>query len=199
MEHWLHTNAPYSPETMSIIQRSWRTIGEMASVMLIHSGLAEPFWEEATLYSVDIYNRVLPAKANRAGIRMSPYEKLHGLKPMLNDLRPFGCRGFALIPVQGKSHKSRSQQVMWMRKEFKTIGGARFYHPPTKSYGTSGHVKWYPGLWYDPKLTKFDISAQLMGEGTVEDYQYPVGTTHFDDEDGLLYVTQKVYEGSSML
>ena len=87
---------------------------------------------------------------------------------------------------------------MWMRKEFKKIEGAR-YHPPTKSYGTSGHVKWYPGLWYDPKLTKFDISAQLMGEGTVEDYQCPVGTTHFDDEDGLLYVTQKAYKGSSTL
>ena len=36
-----------------------------------------------------------------------------------------------------------------------------------------------------------------MGEGCFEDYQYLMGTTHFNDEDGLLYVTQKVYVGSS--
>ena len=124
-------------------------------------------------------------------------EEVHGVKPVLNELCPFACRGFALTPVQGKSHKSRSQQVMWIRKDFKTIGGARFYHPSTISFGTSGHVKWYPGMWYDSKFPKYDISAQLMGEGCVEDYQYLVGTTHFDEEDGLLYVTQTVYEGRS--
>ena len=123
---------------------------------------------------------------------MSPYEKLHGVKPILNDLRPFACRRFSLIPVQGKSHKSRSQQVMWMIKDFKTIGGVRFSHPPTYSYETSIHVKWYPGMQYDSKLTKYDISVQLMGEGCFEDYRYLVGTTHFDDEDGLLYITQLV-------
>ena len=121
------------------------------------------------MYSVDIYNRVPPAKANRAGIRISPYKKLHGAKPILNELRPFACGGFALIPDQGKSHKSRSQQVMWMRTDFKTIGGARFYCPPTNSYGTSGHFKWYPIIWYDSKVIKYDISAQLMGEGCAED------------------------------
>ena len=126
----LVANAPYSPETMSIVKRSRRTIGEMTSVMLIHSGLAESFWEVATMYSVDIYNRVPPAKANMAGMQMSPYENLHGEKPILNDLHPFGCRGFALIPVQGKSPKFRSQKVMWMRKEFKTIGGRAILSSP---------------------------------------------------------------------
>ena len=148
----LLTCAPYSPETMPIIELSCRAIGDMTSKMLIHSGVAESFWEEATMYSVDIFNRIPPPRANRAGIRMSLYEKLHGVKPVMNELRPFGCRGSALIPVQGKSRKSRSQQVMRMRKDFKTIGGARFYHPPTNSYGTNGHVKWYPGMWYDKHL-----------------------------------------------
>ena len=82
-------------------------------------------------------------------------------------------------------------------KGFLDYRGARLYHPPTNSCGTSGHVKWYPGMWYDPKLTKYDISAQLMGKGCIEDFQYLMGTTHFDDEDGLLYVTQKVYERRS--
>ena len=46
-------NAPYLPETMTTIEWCWRTIGEIASVMLSHSGVTESFWEEATLYFVD--------------------------------------------------------------------------------------------------------------------------------------------------
>ena len=33
--------------------------------------------------------------------------------------------------------------------------------------------------------------------GRLEDYQLLVGTNHFDDEDGLLYVTKEVYVGKS--
>ena len=32
----LITNCLYSPETISIIERSYRTMGEMATVMLLH-------------------------------------------------------------------------------------------------------------------------------------------------------------------
>ena len=39
----LITNAPYSPETMAIIERSWRTIGEMASFMLLNADLGKVF------------------------------------------------------------------------------------------------------------------------------------------------------------
>ena len=33
--------------------------------MLFHCLLAENFWEEATLYAADIYNRIPPAKETR--------------------------------------------------------------------------------------------------------------------------------------
>ena len=42
-------------------------------------------------------------------------------------------------------------------------------------------------MWYDSKLTKYDISALPLGEGSVEDYQYLVGSTHFDYEDASFY------------
>ena len=54
---------------MSINEQSWRTTGDMAAVILLHCGLAENFWEEMTLFAVDIYNFVLSAKANEAGLR----------------------------------------------------------------------------------------------------------------------------------
>ena len=41
-------NCPYSPETMSIIERYRRTIGQMAPVMLLHCGMAEHFRKVAT-------------------------------------------------------------------------------------------------------------------------------------------------------
>ena len=65
--------------------------------MLIHSGVAESFWEEATLYTVNIYNRVPSSRANRAGIRTSPYEKLHGAKPIM-----IALHGICTYPSPGK-------------------------------------------------------------------------------------------------
>ena len=84
-----------------------------------------------------------------------------------------------------------------MRKEFGKIGGARFYHPPANTFDTSGHVKWHPESLYDPNLTKYDVMAGLQGIGRLEDYQFLVGTTHFDDGNNLLYVTKEVYVGKS--
>ena len=89
----LITNCPYSSETVSIIERSWRTIGEKTTVTLLHCGLAENFWEEATLYAVNVYNRFHSTKPNKTGLRQPPFEKLHGEIPSLDELRPFDCRG----------------------------------------------------------------------------------------------------------
>ena len=86
---------------------------------------------------------------------------------------------------------------MYARKEFGKIGGAWFYHPPTNTFGTSGHVKWHSESLYDPNLSKYDVTARIQRKGCLEDYQFLVGTKHFDDEDGLLYVTKKVYVGKS--
>ena len=109
---------------------------------------------------------------------------MHGEVPSLNDFRAFSCRGYVLILVHGKAHKSR-------------LGGARFYHPPTNNFGTSGHVDWHPESLYYPNLTKYDVAAKIQGVGQVEDYQFLVGTTHFDDDYNLLYVTKEVYLGKS--
>ena len=84
-----------------------------------------------------------------------------------------------------------------MRKEFGKIGGARYYHPPTNTFGTSEHVKWHPESLCDPNLPDNNITARIQGGGRLECYQFLVGTKHFNDEDGLLHVTKKVYVGKS--
>ena len=68
----LNTNCPESPDTMSIMEWFWRTIGEMATVIQLYCGLTEKFWEEATLNAFDIYSHVPSAKANRLSMRQSP-------------------------------------------------------------------------------------------------------------------------------
>ena len=39
--------------------------------------------------------------------------------------------------------------------------------------------------------------ARIQGVGPLEDYQFLEGTTHFDDEENLIYVTKEVYMGKS--
>ena len=50
---------------------------------------------------------------------------------------------------------------------------------------------------YDPYLSKYDVTARIHWAGRVKDYQFLVGTTHFDDKDGLFYVTKTIYVGKS--
>ena len=107
----LVTNCPYSPKTMSIIERSWRTIGEMATVMLLHCGLAENYWEEATLYAVDIYDRVPQAKSNKTGLRKSPYDKsMERYHSWMNFVRSVAgtLRSFRSTGKHTRSARSRS-------------------------------------------------------------------------------------------
>ena len=71
---------------MSIIERSWRTIEELAFIMSLHAGLGEDFWEEATMYAVNILNCITLPKPDTKGKRVPPYEKLYHKRPILNDL-----------------------------------------------------------------------------------------------------------------
>ena len=50
---------------------------------------------------------------------------------------------------------------------------------------------------FDPNPTECDVTARPQGVGWLEDCQFLVVTTHFDDEDGLLYVTKEAYIGQS--
>ena len=40
--------------------------------------------------------------------------------------------------------------------------GARFYHPHTNTFGTSGHVKYHPESLYDLNLSKYDATARTQ-------------------------------------
>ena len=81
--------------------------------MLLNADLGEECLEEATNYTVNVYNRIPPSKPDSKGLRVSPYEKVYRERSILTNLMPFGCRGYALLNVRDKNHRGgRSQQVI---------------------------------------------------------------------------------------
>ena len=162
-------------------------------MMLLHCGLTENFREMAALYAVDINKRVLTAKAHWAGLRQSPFEKCMKRSNHLVISVSSAAGAMQTFRSVGELTRSNSEQAMFMQKEFDKVGRAWFYHRLISTYGTSGHCKWHPESLYDPNLSNYDVTARIQGAGCVKDYQFLVGATHSDNQDGLLYVTGKVY------
>ena len=92
---------PYTPQFQGKVERMNRTVGEKAHAMRVGAGLSETYWELAWGCAVFLRNRS-PTSANPA--KMTPYECMFGRKPVLDNLRVFGCRAEAFVPdaVRGK-------------------------------------------------------------------------------------------------
>ena len=80
-------------------------------------------WRDGYRDAIIISNGIPPAKADRAGLWQSPYEKLQREIP---SLAAGALRSFRYA---GNSHNRGSEPVMYLRKEFDKIVGAMHYHP----------------------------------------------------------------------
>ena len=54
-----------------------------------------------------------------------------------------------------------------------------------------------PGVSLRSQSTEVRCHGEDQGGGTLEGLSVPGGTTHFEDEDGLLYVTMQAYVSKS--
>ena len=72
----------------SIAERPHRTLGNMVRAGLENAGLHPRFWSDALLHAVHVKNRLPHAAFEH---KITPYEKLTGMKPDLSNLRIFGC------------------------------------------------------------------------------------------------------------
>ena len=79
-------------------ERAQQTLMASVRVYLRQAGLAARYWPEALLYATYVNNR-LPSR--RLG-EISPYEALHGVKPDLAKLVPWGISCYAYIPVPSR-------------------------------------------------------------------------------------------------
>nr|GEV75916.1 ribonuclease H-like domain-containing protein [Tanacetum cinerariifolium] len=80
-------SVPRTPQQNGIAERKNKTLIEAARTMLTDSLLPIPFWAEAVNTACYVQNRVLVTKPHNK----TPYEFLHGRKPSIGFMRPFGC------------------------------------------------------------------------------------------------------------
>ena len=91
-----------TPEQNAVIERVWRTLGEMATCMLLDADLPETYWEEARRYSVFIYNRLPPSRKPKVGPWEAPMERLYksSATPIYKHFHPFGTPCVVHIPSE---------------------------------------------------------------------------------------------------
>jgi hypothetical protein len=79
-------------------ERAQQTLMASVRAYLLQAGFPARYWPEALLYATHVHNR-LPSR--RLG-ELSPYEALHGTKPNLAELVPWGITCYAHVPVPSR-------------------------------------------------------------------------------------------------
>lgn len=95
------------------MERKNRILVEIKRTMLIESGLAKNFWDEAVNISCYMTNGCL----TRSLINKTPYEFLFGRKSRISHVRAIGCKCFVLINSKEDVGKfdSKSDEVFLVR------------------------------------------------------------------------------------
>ena len=91
---------PYTPELNGVAERMNRTLVECARCMLEHAGMPKQYWGEAVMTAAFLRNR-LPTRAQ--DLHKSPYEEWTKKKPLLANVKVFGCHAYVHIPKEKRS------------------------------------------------------------------------------------------------
>jgi hypothetical protein len=92
-------STPHSHVHPGQAERIHQTIMTRARAMLIASQLPAKFYAEAQLTAAYLHNRLLHNS------HQTPYEQIYRRKPDIGHLRPFGCVGFAHVPLESRKSK----------------------------------------------------------------------------------------------
>ena len=184
---------PYHPESNGMSERAFRTIYELATSMLVHAGLPEPYWQWATSYAcmvIDITpNQTLDGMAREA------YFKWLGQVFDYSKLRTFGSRSYVHSQrVSDMLNKSEKGIFVGFESNERPKYTYRIFLTHKNSVVYSGDVTFYVGRAEPEKLLPPII--ELQQKGTVLDidkYQNLVDTIHFDNKEGVSYLVKKVY------
>ena len=94
---------PSTPQQNGVAERKNRTLVECARSMMKGKSLSNTFWGEAINTAVYLKNR----SPTRSLDNITPFEALYGFKPVVQNLKVFGCTAFAHIPSTHKVFASR--------------------------------------------------------------------------------------------
>ena len=101
-------SSPESPHQNGTVERHWRSLFDMARCMLLESELPKCLWTYAVLNASYVRNRCFNPR-----IRMTPYEAVTGLKPILSGMHKFGNQCFAYVTRHGKLD-ARAEQCIFI-------------------------------------------------------------------------------------
>ncbi|TYZ67568.1 hypothetical protein PybrP1_000198, partial [[Pythium] brassicae (nom. inval.)] len=91
---------PYTPQLNGVAERMNRTLVESARCMIEHAGLSKRYWGEAVATAAFLRNRC-PTRAT--GHDKSPHEVWTQKKPLLKNLKVFGCHAYVHVPSEKRS------------------------------------------------------------------------------------------------
>ncbi|KAG2758562.1 hypothetical protein Pcac1_g29314 [Phytophthora cactorum] len=91
---------PYTPQLNGVAERMNRTLVECARCMLEHAGLSKSYWGEAVMTATFLRNRC-PTRAITHD--KSPHQVWTGKKPLLANLKVFGCHAYVHVPKEKRS------------------------------------------------------------------------------------------------
>ena len=90
-------SAPYSPHQNGTVERSWRSLYDMARCMLLHADLPKTLWTYAVRTSAYIRNRCFNPRTGK-----TPYELFTDKKPNLSNMHIFGTICYSYIQEKKK-------------------------------------------------------------------------------------------------
>jgi hypothetical protein len=89
---------PHTPQQNRVAERKNRTLVECARSMMKGKNLSNAFWVEAINTALYLKNR----SPTRCLDNVTPFEALYGSKPVVHNLKVFGCKDFSHIPKDNR-------------------------------------------------------------------------------------------------
>lgn len=133
------TCPPYVHSLNGVAERAIRSIMENARAHLIASGAPISFWPYAVEHAVDILNRsTCPPDSDR-----SSFELVHGQKPKLLPIQPFGCRAVVVRPRHSYSKTqidAHGETGVNLGKSLSVTNGYRIWIPTRGKIVTASDV-----------------------------------------------------------
>jgi hypothetical protein len=186
-------SAPYKHSDNSIIERSHRTIFEMAHTLLLFASLSISFWVEAVDHAVYLYNRM--PTATGAGY-IAPITVAFGTIVDLSHEATFGCTCYALIAqeTREKGFVDKANKCLYLGHRPDDSPGYVVYHNATnKTMYTSDITFDESDLFDGSRKESNDITNELMVSDVSrhpDDFKWLEGMAYRDQEQ--MFITTRV-------
>lgn len=141
-------SVPYSPQQNGVSERKNRSIMEMARCMMQEKDMQKKFWAEAANTAVFLQNR-LPTKS----VSMkTPHEAWYGVKPIMKNLKVFGCVCYTHVPSVKRDKLDQKAEVGIFVGYSMQSKAYRIYQPQNGKVIISRDVKFFEEekwIWSD--------------------------------------------------